>query len=145
MQSPPFPRYLVPPGSKLSQIHSLTCAVVSLKPGHMDCFRDFDFKLNLFSRPSPWHYHLFLRRMPNRPLRSYPQNRPLLYSQERQILAAATIHKDSGTVHVVSWSTYVFKHEQELVNKVFMLYVFQFDLLTFWRRNYFFNFSTFCI
>jgi len=28
-------------------------AVVSLKPGHMDWVRDFDFMLNLFSLPSP--------------------------------------------------------------------------------------------
>ena len=29
------------------------CAVVSLKPGHMDWVRDFDFMLNLFALPSP--------------------------------------------------------------------------------------------
>ena len=29
------------------------CAVVSLKPGHMDWIQDFDFMLNLFSLPSP--------------------------------------------------------------------------------------------
>ena len=26
---------------------------MSLKPGHMDLVRDFDFKLNLFSHPYP--------------------------------------------------------------------------------------------
>jgi len=31
---------------------SACCAVVSLKPGHMDWVRDFDFMLNLFSLPS---------------------------------------------------------------------------------------------
>ena len=31
----------------------LYCAVVSLKPGHMDWVRDFGFILNLFSFPPP--------------------------------------------------------------------------------------------
>ena len=29
------------------------CVMVSLKPGHIDWVRDFDFMLNLFSFPSP--------------------------------------------------------------------------------------------
>jgi len=44
------------------------CAVVSLKPGHMDWVQDFDFKLNLFSLPTPPIYYLFLRRIPYRSL-----------------------------------------------------------------------------
>jgi len=40
------------------------CAVVSLKPRHPDWVIDFDFKLNLFSLPSPCNYYLFSRRIP---------------------------------------------------------------------------------
>jgi len=113
---------------------ALCCAVLSLKTGHMDWVRDFDFMLNLFPLPSPWNYYLLLRRIPYRPLRSHSRNRPLVNSRERQSLAAATIPKRFGHC-TCSWSTwsvqsmYVFKHEQELVNKVFMLYVFRVGLL----------------
>ena len=69
---------------------------MSLKPGHMDWVRDFDFMLNLFSLPSPWNYYLFLRRIPYRSLWSYPRNRPLVSSWESQSLAAATISQRFG-------------------------------------------------
>ena len=77
----------------------------------------------------PTNYYLFLRRIPYRSLWSYPRNRPLVNSWENQSLAAATIpqrfwHSICSELKYVE-CTYVLKHEQELVNKVFMLYVFQ--------------------
>ena len=117
------------------KIYSYWCAVVSLKPGHMDWVRDFDFMLNLFSLPSPWNYYLLLRRILYRSLWSYPRNRPLLNSWENQSLAAATVPQRYGHCicsalkYVECAKYYVFKHEQELVNRVFMLYVFQVGLL----------------
>ena len=67
------------------------CAVVSLKPGHMDCVRDFVSMLNLFSLPSPPKYYLFLKRIPYQSLWSYPWNRPLVNNWESQSLTAANI------------------------------------------------------
>jgi len=117
--------------------------MVSLKPGHMDWVQDFYFMLYLPPPPLPRNYYLILRRIPYQSLWSYPRNRPLINSWESQSLTAATIHKDSDNVYVLSWSTwsvqstYVFKREQELVNKMFMLYVFQVgllnELLLLWR------------
>ena len=101
----------------------------------MDWVRDFDFMLNLFSLPSSWNYYLFLRRIPYRSLWSYPRNRTLVNSWENQSLAAATIPQRFGHCicselkYVECTKYYVFKHEQELVNKVFMLYVSQVGLL----------------
>ena len=72
------------------------CAVVSPKPGHTDWVQDFDFTSNLFSLLSPWHYSLFLRRIPYRSFWSHPRNRPLVSSRERQSVAAATIPQRFG-------------------------------------------------
>ena len=113
------------------------CAVVSPKPGHMDWVRDFHFMLNLFSLPSPRYYYLFLRRIPYRSLWSYPRTRPPVNSGESQSVAAAAVPQRLGhcasselkCVECTKCVQYVFKHEQELVNKMFMLCVFQAGLL----------------
>jgi len=52
------------PTTVTPRLTSEPCAVVSLKPRHPDWVRDFDFKLNLFSLPSPCNYYLFSRRIP---------------------------------------------------------------------------------
>jgi len=69
---------------------------VSLKPGHMDWVRDFDFMLNLFSLSSPWNHYLFIRRIPYRSLWSHPRNCQPVNSREPQSLAAATISQRFG-------------------------------------------------
>jgi len=92
--------------------------------------------LNLFSLPSAWNYYLFLKRIPYRPLWSHPRNRPQVNSRQIQSFAAANIpQRFLRCICSKLWSTcsvqstYVFKHEQELVNKVFMLYLIQVGLL----------------
>ena len=96
--------------------------MVSLKPGHMDSVRDFDFKLNLFSFPPLQTTTCSSDRFLTDHSGSYPPNRPLGNRWEGQSLAAAIVlyHKVSGTVYVLSWSTwsvqsaYVFKPEQSV-------------------------------
>ena len=112
----------------------LYCTVVTVKPGHVDWVRDFDFRLNLLSLPSPSNYYLFLRRIPYHFLWSHPRNRPPVNIWESQSLAAASIPQRFGQcicskLQYVCCTKDMFKHEQELVNKVFMLYVFQIGLL----------------
>ena len=94
----------------------------------------FWFHVNPVSHPLPLNHYLFHRPIPYRPLRSRPLNPPPVNRPEHQLHAAATVPQHWGTVQVLSWRawsvqcTYVFRDEQELVNNLFMLYVFHFLL-----------------
>jgi len=83
----------------------------------------------------PLHYYLFLRRILTDHSGRILGTVHYYIVEKVKVLQLQLCHKDSGTVHVLSWSmgsvqsTYVFKHERELVNRVFMLYVFQVGLL----------------